>query len=70
MKLRTIIIGGAILSVIVGFTIGKTVTADAPAPGSPVVSKSYVDKALQDKVTALEKAVAELTVQSQALQVY
>ena len=71
MKLRTIIIGGAILSVIAGFTIGKTVTADAPVPGSsadPVVSKSYVDKALQDKVNELEKAVAELTVQAQALQ--
>lgn len=71
MKLRTIIIGGAILSVIAGFAIGKTVIANSPAPGSsadPVVSKSYVDKALQDKIAALETAVAELTVQAQALQ--
>jgi len=71
MRIRNIIIGGAILSVAVGFIIGKTVVADSPTPGSsadPVVSKSYVDKALQDRVKELEAQVAELTVQSQALQ--
>lgn len=71
MNLRNIIIGGAILSIVVGFTLGKTLLADSPAPGSsddPVVSKSYVDKALQERITDLEKQVAELSVQAQALQ--
>lgn len=71
MRVRNIIIGGAILSIVVGFILGKTVIADSPAPGSsadPVVSKSYVDKALQDRVKELETQVAELTVQSQTLQ--
>lgn len=71
MKLRTIIIGGAIVSIILGFTLGKTVIANSPQPGSnqdPVVSKSYVDAVLQDRVNELEKTVAELSVQAQALQ--
>lgn len=71
MRLRGIIIGGAILSVVVGFMVGKTVDADAPEAGSsadPVVSKSYVDKALEDRMADLEKGMAELTVQAQALQ--
>lgn len=71
MRIRTIIIGGAILSIVVGFVLGKTVIAESPAPGSsadPVVSKSYVDKAMGDRVKELETQVAELTVQSQALQ--
>lgn len=71
MRLRGIIIIGAILSVTVGFMVGKTVDADAPEAGSsadPVVSKSYVDKALEDRMADLEKGVAELTVQAQALQ--
>lgn len=71
MKLRGFIIIGAIASVIVGFTLGKMVIADSPVPGSesdPVVSKSYVDKALQERITELEKNVAELTVQAQSLQ--
>jgi uncharacterized protein YgiM (DUF1202 family) len=71
MRIRNIIIGGAILSVILGFTLGRTVVANSPAPGSeadPVVSKSYVDKALQERVDELEAEVAELTVRSQALQ--
>ncbi|MFZ5753513.1 MAG: SH3 domain-containing protein [Bacillota bacterium] len=71
MRLRNIVIGGALLSIVVGFTLGKTVVADSPAPGSssdPVVSKSYVDKALQDRIKELETAVADLTVKSQALQ--
>jgi len=71
VRIRTIVIGGAILSIVVGFVLGKTVIADSPTPGSsadPVVSKSYVDKALQDRVKELETQVAELTVQSQALQ--
>ncbi len=71
MRLRNIVIGGALLSIVIGFILGKTVVADSPAPGSnsdPVVSKSYVDKALQDRIKELETAVAELTVKSQALQ--
>lgn len=71
MKLRTIIIGGAVLSILAGYGLGKTVLADSPAPGSsadPVVSKSYVDKAVQDRISELEKTVAELSVQAQALQ--
>ena len=71
MRLRNIVIGGALLSIAIGFVLGKTVVADSPAPGSssdPVVSKSYVDKALQDRLKELETAVAELTVKSQALQ--
>jgi TolA-binding protein len=71
MRLRGFIIIGAITSIIVGFTLGKIVTADAPAPGSkedPVVSKSYVDKALEERMTELENSVAELTVQAQSLQ--
>lgn len=71
MRIRTIIIGGAIISIVVGFTLSKTVVANSPTPGSsedPVVSKSYVDKAVQDRIQELESKVAELTVQSQALQ--
>ncbi|PKM90739.1 MAG: hypothetical protein CVU87_01270 [Firmicutes bacterium HGW-Firmicutes-12] len=71
MRLRGFIIGGAILSIIVGFVVGKTVDAGAPEPGSsadPVVSKSYVDKALEERVGELELEVAEITVQAQALQ--
>jgi len=71
MKLRTLIIVGAILSVAIGFTLGRTVSADAPAPGSsadPVVSKSYVDAELQKRIDTLEKSVAELSVQAVALQ--
>lgn len=71
MKFRNIIIIGAALSLIAGFAVGKVVNADAPVPGSssdPVVSKSYVDKAMQKRMQELEKQVADLTVQSQALQ--
>lgn len=71
MRLRGFIIGGAILSILVGFIVGKTVDAGAPEPGSsadPVVSKSYVDQAMEERVGELEKEVAELTVQAQALQ--
>ncbi len=71
MRLRGIVIVGAILSITVGFVLGRTVVANSPAPGSnadPVVSKSYVDKAMQDRVGDLEKKVAELMVQAQALQ--
>lgn len=71
MKLRNIIIVGAILSIAAGFILGKTVIANSPAPGSnadPVVSKSYVDNAVQERIAELEEAVAELSVQSQALQ--
>lgn len=71
MRLRGFIIIGAITSVIVGFTLGKMVIADSPVPGSesdPVVTKGYVENALQERITELEKNVAELTVQAQALQ--
>jgi hypothetical protein len=71
MRLRGFIIGGAILSILVGFLVGKTVDAGAPEPGSsadPVVSKSYVDQALEERVGELELEVAEITVQAQALQ--
>lgn len=71
MNLRNIIIIGAILSIVAGFVIGQFVNAEAPAPGSsddPVVSKSYVDKAVEERLKKLEADVAELTVQSQALQ--
>lgn len=71
MKLRTFIVGGAVLSILVGFSLGKIVMAESPAPGSssdPVVSKSYVDKAMEERMQELEKKVAELTVQAQALQ--
>ena len=42
MRIRTIIIGGAIISIIAGFALSKTVVANSPTPGSsedPVVSK-------------------------------
>lgn len=71
MRFRTLIIIGAVISVIAGYVFGKTVNADAPNPGSssdPVVSKSYVDKAMEERMADLEKQVAELSVQSQALQ--
>lgn len=71
MNLRNIVIIGAILSIVAGFVIGKTVSADSPAPGSsadPVVSKSYVDKAVEERIAKLENDVAELTVKAQALQ--
>ncbi|HHY05992.1 MAG TPA: SH3 domain-containing protein [Clostridia bacterium] len=71
MRLRGFIIIGAIVSIVVGFTLGKAVMGDSPAPGSsddPVVTKSYADKAIQERVTDLEKTVAELSVQAKALQ--
>lgn len=71
MKLRAIIVIGAIVSLAIGFMVGKTVNADAPDPGSssdPLVSKSYVDAAMETRITELEEQVAELTVQAQALQ--
>lgn len=71
MRLRGIIIVGTILSLAAGFMIGKIVDAGAPEAGSsadPVVSKSYVDKAFEDRMVNLEKGMAELTVQAQALQ--
>jgi len=71
MRLRGIVLIGAVLSIIVGFTLGKAVIADSPEPGSqadPVVSQSYADKAIQERVTELEKEVAELQVQALALQ--
>lgn len=71
MRLRGFIILGAIISVLVGFWLGKAVVADSPAPGSaddPLVTKSYADKAIQERVTDLEKTVAELSVQAQTLQ--
>lgn len=72
MRIRTTIIGGAILSIIAGFLLSQTLFANSPAPGSsqdPVVSKSYVDKAMQDRLKELETQVAELNVQTQALQI-
>jgi len=71
MKFGRFIVGGAILSIIVGFVLSQTVVADAPKAGSsadPVVSKSYVDKAIEDKIKELENKVVELTVQAEALQ--
>jgi len=70
MKLRGYVVIGAIISIVLGFTLGKTVVADSPVPGSsldPIVSKSYVDGALEKKVADLEKDVAELTIEAQAL---
>jgi len=71
MRLRGIILIGAVLSITVGFVVGKTVIANSPVPGSsedPVVSKSYVDKALEQRVGALEEEVAQLAIQAEALQ--
>jgi seryl-tRNA synthetase len=71
MKLRGYVVIGAVISIAAGFIIGKSLMAGSPTPGSssdPVVSKSYVDKSLREKVTDLEKKVAELTVQAKALQ--
>ena len=71
MRLRGFLIIGAVLSIIVGYFLGKAVMGDAPVPGSaedPLVSKSYADKAILERVTDLEKTVAELTVQAQVLQ--
>lgn len=71
MRLRGFILIGAIISVVVGFTIGRAVIADSPEPGSaedPVVTQSYADKKIQERVTELEERVADLTVQAQALQ--
>ncbi|MGI6144482.1 MAG: SH3 domain-containing protein [Peptococcia bacterium] len=71
MRLRGIILIGAVISIIVGFTLGRAVIADSPEPGSeqdPLVTQSYADKKIQERVTDLEKVVAELTVQAAALQ--
>jgi TolA-binding protein len=71
MRLRGVIVVGAVLSITVGFIVGKTVIANSPVPGSsedPVVSKSYVDKALEQRVGALEEEVAQLAIQAEALQ--
>jgi|CZCB01.1.fsa_nt_gi hypothetical protein len=71
MRLRGIIVIGAALSIIVGFFVGRTVIANSPAPGSnadPVVSQSYVDKALEERVKTLESELAELAVQASAIQ--
>lgn len=71
MRLRGIVLIGAVLSITVGFFVGKTVIANSPVPGSnedPVVAKSYVDKALEQRIGALEEEVAELAIQAEALQ--
>lgn len=71
MRLRGIILIGAIISIVLGFTLGRALIAGSPEPGSaedPVVTQSYADKKIQERVTDLEKAVAELKVQAQALQ--
>lgn len=71
MRLRGFIILGAIASILVGFWVGKAVVADSPTPGSeddPLVTKSYADKAIQERVTELEQMVAELSVQAKALE--
>ena len=67
MRLRGIILIGAVISIIVGFTLGRAVIADSPEPGSeqdPLVTQSYADKKIQERVTDLEKVVSELTVQA------
>ena len=71
MRLRGIILIGAVISIVVGFTLGRALIADSPEPGSsedPLVTQSYADKKIQERVTDLEKVVAELTVQAEALQ--
>lgn len=71
MRLRGIILIGAVISIVVGFTLGRAVIADSPEPGSsedPLVTQSYADKKIQERVTELEELVAKLTVQAGALQ--
>ena len=51
--------------------VGEGCSCRFTCPGSaddPLVTKSYADKAIQDRVTDLEKTVAELSVQAQTLQ--
>jgi len=71
MRLRGFVLIGAIISIVVGFTLGRAVIAGSFEPGSsedPVVTQSYADKKILERVSMLEESVAKLVVQAETLQ--
>jgi hypothetical protein len=72
MDWKVIVLLGIILSVVVGFLYGTGILGgDAAAPGTegdPLVTQSYADKTISDKVKALEAEVESLTLKVQVLE--
>lgn len=69
---KVLVLLGAIFSVVIGFAFGSGILGgSAPAPGSaqdPLVTQSYADKTIDDKIAALENQVEELTLKVQVLE--
>ena len=70
-KLTWIIVFGVIVSIGVGFWVGSKLNGSTPSPGSvfdPLVTQSYADKAVNDKVKELEDRLGELELITQVLE--
>ena len=70
-RLVWIIIFGVIISIGGGFWVGSRLNGSTPNPGSvfdPLVTQSYADKALEDKVKDLEDRLGELELITQVLE--
>jgi len=72
MDWKVIILLGIILSVVIGFLFGSGILGgDAAAPGTegdPLVTQSYADKTINEKVASLEAEVEALTLKVQVLE--
>jgi hypothetical protein len=70
-KAILIIIIGVILSIGGGFFIGHKVSGSPPIPGSifdPLVTQSYAQKSVDDRIKTLEDKLAELELKTQVLE--
>jgi len=72
VNLRTkVIIPALILTFIIGILIGQSVIAGGVTPGSqadPLVTKAFVENALNSQISQLQQQVAQLQAQANALQ--
>ena len=66
-----VIIPTLVITLIVGILIGQSVIAGGVTPGSqadPLVTKAFVENALNSQITQLQQQVAQLQSQANALQ--
>jgi uncharacterized protein YgiM (DUF1202 family) len=70
-KVVLIVVVGVIVSIGGGFWVGSKVAGSSFSPGSvfdPLVTQSYADKSMDDRVKELEDKLADLEVKTQVLE--
>ncbi|MDR1206423.1 MAG: SH3 domain-containing protein [Peptococcaceae bacterium] len=70
-KVVFFVIVGVIASVVIGFWVGSKVAGSSFSPGSvfdPLVTQSYADKSVDERVKELETKLADLEVKTQVLE--